>query len=49
LLGIASEYNFVWVNPEDLHNSFTADACCGYAMEKGINDVDYFDEIIEKC
>ena len=44
---IASEYNFIWVNPEGLHNSFNADACCGYAMEKGINDVGFFEEIIE--
>jgi poly(3-hydroxybutyrate) depolymerase len=44
---IANEYNFVWVNPEGLRRSFNADACCGYAMEQNVNDVEFFAQIIQ--
>eukprot|EP00934_Nitzschia_sp_Nitz4_P003721 Nitzschia sp. Nitz4//scaffold314_size20990//43//1341//NITZ4_008626-RA/size20990-processed-gene-0.15-mRNA-1//-1//CDS//3329547455//3711//frame0 len=46
---IASDYNFVWVNPEGIHRSFNAgdEACCGYALENGIDDIGFFQAIID--
>ena len=45
---IAEAYNFVWVNPEGIKKSFNAEPCCGYAMENNIDDVGFFDAIIQK-
>lgn len=46
----AEEYNFVWVNPEGVQHSFNAgnEACCGYALQQGIDDLGFFKEIIEQ-
>jgi poly(3-hydroxybutyrate) depolymerase len=47
---LAELYQFVWVNPEGLHRSFNAgdESCCGYALEKGIDDFGFFKGIIHE-
>ncbi|KAL7555123.1 hypothetical protein ACHAWF_018788 [Thalassiosira exigua] len=37
----AQSHNMVLVLPEGLHNSFNARHCCGYALEKNIDDVGF--------
>jgi len=47
---IAEEYHFVLVLPEGIQRSFYAphSSCCGYALEKEIDDVGYFRGIIHE-
>jgi poly(3-hydroxybutyrate) depolymerase len=47
---IAEEYNFIWVNPEGIRNSFNAgdESCCGYALEQGIDDYGFLKGITKQ-
>lgn len=42
----ANDYNSVLVVPVGIENSFNARHCCGYALEKSIDDVSFFEHII---
>jgi len=51
----ARPYEFVWVNPEGLHNSFHAGnsahhygPCCGYASEQNVDDMKFFRAIVQE-
>ena len=43
---IGEEYNFVVVIPEGIQHSWNAKYCCGYALRKQLNDVDFLQSII---
>jgi poly(3-hydroxybutyrate) depolymerase len=45
---VATDLNFALVIPEGIHNSWNAKYCCGHALEKGLDDVGFFNSIIQE-
>jgi len=44
---VAKEFNFVLVRPEGVDKSWNAKYCCGYALEQKLDDVMFFNRIID--
>jgi poly(3-hydroxybutyrate) depolymerase len=42
----AEKFNFVLVIPEGIQGSWNARYCCGYSLEKNVNDVGFLDTVI---
>jgi poly(3-hydroxybutyrate) depolymerase len=45
---VAADFNFVLVIPEGIRNSWNAKYCCGHALQKGLDDIGFFNRIIEE-
>uniref|UniRef100_A0A7S3Q6F5 Feruloyl esterase n=1 Tax=Chaetoceros debilis TaxID=122233 RepID=A0A7S3Q6F5_9STRA len=43
---VAENFKFVLVRPEGIHNSWNSKYCCGYSLEKEIDDIGFFKRII---
>jgi len=41
----ADDANAVLVLPEGIHNSFNAPSCCGYALDRGLDDVGFLKHV----
>ena len=44
---IAQEFNFVLVRPEGVESSWNAKYCCGYALDRKLDDTGFFSRIID--
>ena len=44
---IATEFNFILVRPEGVEQSWNGKYCCGYALDRKLDDVRFFTRIID--
>ncbi len=44
---VAKDFNFVLVRPEGVESSWNAKYCCGYALDRKLNDAGFFARIID--